>query len=82
MPAKSVIPSLLLLAAALFAPSGAHPHPDNAHHLENRALPGSWYHARDHPVNKLFKRGAQTDGITYATVGSPGPFPASLPNRI
>ena len=73
MPAGTLIPSLLLLAGALTAPALAH----DGHHIEAKALPGSWYHAPDHPAYKLFRRGQDTDGTNYATVGTPGPSPLS-----
>ncbi|KAL0950031.1 hypothetical protein HGRIS_010039 [Hohenbuehelia grisea] len=61
---------LALLAAPLV--SGAFVARDVHHeHTAKRALPGTWYQARDHPVHQLFKRGPTTDGIQYAEVGSP-----------
>ncbi|KAJ7238825.1 hypothetical protein B0H12DRAFT_1025458 [Mycena haematopus] len=33
-------------------------------------LPSTWYHHPDHPVHSLFRRGGETDGVTYAPVGS------------
>ncbi|KAF7336166.1 Carbohydrate esterase family 4 protein [Mycena venus] len=42
-----------------------HEHP---HNVEKR-LPSTWYHHPDHPVHSLFRRG-DTDGVTYAPVGS------------
>ena len=76
MPSASIVPSLLLLAAAISAPAAyAHPHAEHGHsHLSAKALPGSWYQPREHHAYNLFRRGEQTDGITYAAVGTPGPF--------
>ncbi|KAF8505848.1 glycoside hydrolase/deacetylase [Russula emetica] len=46
----------------------------SAHAHEHRgALPGTWYHTRDHPVHALFRRsgsGIPTDGHNYPLVGS------------
>ncbi|KAJ6527701.1 hypothetical protein B0H19DRAFT_1275066 [Mycena capillaripes] len=41
---------------------------DHPHSVEKR-LPSTWYHHPDHPVHALFRRG-DTDGVTYAPVGS------------
>lgn len=60
----SPLPLFLLLAAPLVFAL-------HHHGPARRALPDSWYHPRDHPVHKLFRRGP-TDGTTYPTVGSPG----------
>lgn len=71
----SPLPLFLLLAAPLaFAL--------HHHGPARRALPDSWYHPRDHPVHKLFRRGG-TDGTTYPAVGTPewsAGFPPAEPD--
>ena len=47
-------------------------------HEARESLPGSWYHARDHPVNSLFGR-AKDDGRPYPAVGTPGVYCIPLP---
>ncbi|KAJ6489900.1 carbohydrate esterase family 4 protein [Mycena sanguinolenta] len=42
---------------------------DHSHNVERR-LPSTWYHPPGHPVHSLFRRDADTDGVTYAPVGS------------
>ncbi|KAJ6599066.1 hypothetical protein DFH09DRAFT_1129999 [Mycena vulgaris] len=77
---------MLLLTFLLFpllsTASLRHRHDDHAH-TAAKHLPSTWYHGSDHPVNALFKRGAATDGITYAQVGSPAwtaAYPESTPD--
>ncbi|KAJ7095385.1 carbohydrate esterase family 4 protein [Mycena belliarum] len=56
---------------------------DDHAHTAAGILPGSWHHRTDHPVHALFKRGPETDGITYAEVGSPAwsaAYPARTPD--
>ncbi|KAH9922819.1 uncharacterized protein BXZ73DRAFT_104051 [Epithele typhae] len=64
--------SSLLYLLGLFATTAlAHPGSHDAHdsHIEHaRSLPGSWFHARNHPAHKLFKKSG--DGQTYPDVGS------------
>lgn len=53
------------LPAVFILPAHAHEH--------RGALPGTWYHTRDHPVHALFRRSGNnipTDGHNYPTVGS------------
>ncbi|KAJ7119106.1 glycoside hydrolase/deacetylase [Mycena epipterygia] len=52
--------------------SAASVHQRHAHHSHNsvKRLPSTWYHRDDHPVHSLFKRGAATDGVAYAAIGS------------
>ncbi|KAJ7129671.1 hypothetical protein C8R44DRAFT_777382 [Mycena epipterygia] len=72
----------LLLLPLLSTASLRHRHDDHAHTAAKR-LPSTWYHRDDHPVNALFKRGAATDGVTYADVGSPtwsAAYPVSTPD--
>ncbi|KII95173.1 carbohydrate esterase family 4 protein [Plicaturopsis crispa FD-325 SS-3] len=48
---------------------------------EKKALPGTWYQPRDHPVHALFKRGASSDD--FPTVGSPtwaAAYPTGTPD--
>ena len=55
------------LPAASILPAHAHEH--------RGALPGTWYHTRDHPVHALFRRSGNnipTDGHNYPPVGSAG----------
>ncbi|KAI0832445.1 hypothetical protein BC628DRAFT_1414745 [Trametes gibbosa] len=68
----------LLAAAALLSTSTASPSPNppdhhgHDHSVNTRMLPSAWYHTQDHPAYALFRRAdAQTDGATYAAVGSP-----------
>ncbi|KAJ7765246.1 carbohydrate esterase family 4 protein [Mycena metata] len=59
---------LLLPFVSAAVPQGRH---DHDHSDETaRQLPSRWYHDGDHPVHQLFRRGAPTDGATYAAVGS------------
>src|SRR6266404_1772037 len=62
--------SLSLLALPLLART----HPHNI----RSALPDTWFHPLDHPLNALFRRqggpSLPTDGITYPQVGSPSPL--------
>ncbi|KAF8909480.1 hypothetical protein CPB85DRAFT_1222100 [Mucidula mucida] len=65
------LPLLLIFASVALSHSPVH-------------LPGrrTWYHARDHPVQKLFKR-VPTDGSDYPEVGSStwsAAYPASTPD--
>ncbi|KAJ7502621.1 carbohydrate esterase family 4 protein [Mycena galericulata] len=73
---------LPLLSAALVHRTDDHDHS----HSAAKRLPSTWYHPDDHPVHKLFKRGAAaTDGATYATVGSDewtNAYPAGPPTLI
>ncbi|KAJ6562637.1 carbohydrate esterase family 4 protein [Mycena capillaripes] len=65
----------MLLATLLVLPllSAASPaqrrHDDHTHNAAKR-LPTTWYHHPEHPVHSLFRRGGDTDGVTYAPVGS------------
>ncbi|KAJ7717003.1 carbohydrate esterase family 4 protein [Mycena metata] len=55
---------------------------DHAHNIAKRLPSPQWYHEPDHPVHELFRRGAPTDGVTYAAVGSDGwsaPYPPGPP---
>ncbi|KAJ6613444.1 hypothetical protein B0H10DRAFT_2048505 [Mycena sp. CBHHK59/15] len=76
---------MLVLAVLLFpllSTASVHQRHDHAH-VASKRLPATWYHRDDHPVHELFKRGAATDGITYASVGSPAwsaAYPASTPD--
>lgn len=65
-----LFPFLLISLPLAFASEihSLHHSRDHSHHV-NKRLPGTWYHARDHPVHDLFKRA--DDGIEYASVGSP-----------
>lgn len=65
------------LSAASAFPAHAHEH--------RRALPDTWYHARDHPVHALFRRDGNnipTDGHMYPDVGSAGLFLIRQPLRV
>ncbi|KAF5363701.1 hypothetical protein D9756_000624 [Leucocoprinus leucothites] len=74
--------SLLLVAPAVLAvsvPASESPHD----HPVKRSLGARWYHDEHHPVYNLFRRGGQTDGITYPAVGSltwGANFPKSTPD--
>ncbi len=64
--------SALILFAAPFVIATSINSRHNDHHDVSARLPSTWYHAAEHPVHKLFKRGPEdTDGVEYATVGSP-----------
>ncbi|KAJ6630349.1 hypothetical protein B0H10DRAFT_983683 [Mycena sp. CBHHK59/15] len=69
----------LLSAALLHRHHGSHDHA----HVESKRLPSAWYHRADHPVHELFKRGDATDGVEYASIGSPtwsSPYPSAAPD--
>ncbi|KAJ7032459.1 carbohydrate esterase family 4 protein [Mycena alexandri] len=59
---------LLLPFVSAVVPQARHD-PDHSHETA-RQLPSKWYHDEEHPVHELFRRGAPTDGATYAAVGS------------
>jgi len=63
-----LLASLLLAAPAVLVVSV--PTSDAHGHTVRKPLGGQWYHEPDHPVHNLFRRGGQTDGITYPAVGS------------
>ncbi|KAJ7171527.1 carbohydrate esterase family 4 protein [Mycena filopes] len=75
---------LPLLSTAAASPTRRDPHDHDHLHDVAKRLPSAWFHDADHPVHALFKRdSATTDGITYASVGSPAwssAYPASTPN--
>ncbi|KAJ7038049.1 glycoside hydrolase/deacetylase [Mycena alexandri] len=55
---------------------------NHAHNIAKRLPSPQWYHEPDHPVHELFRRGAPTDGVTYAAVGSAewaAPYPPGPP---
>ncbi|KAI0743077.1 hypothetical protein C8Q80DRAFT_1055608, partial [Daedaleopsis nitida] len=52
----------------LSSPASARPHDGHDNDVLKAALPGMWYHADDHPVHNLFRRGG--DGTTYAAIGT------------
>jgi chitin deacetylase len=66
----------LLISFCSFLPAAASILPAHVH--EHRgALPGIWYHTRDHPAHGLFRRSGNkipTDGHDYPLVGSAGLF--------
>ncbi|KAJ7258796.1 hypothetical protein B0H12DRAFT_1182439 [Mycena haematopus] len=74
---------LVLALLALPLLSTAHGNRDDDSHAAAKRLPSAWFHEPEHPVHELFRRG-DTDGVTYATVGSsewsaefPAPWPTS-----
>ncbi|KAJ3778896.1 carbohydrate esterase family 4 protein [Lentinula raphanica] len=77
-----------LLPAALFLSAFAVPslhsrHHEHEHRSAQRLPSNEWFHPRDHPVHKLFRRDADTDGVSYAQVGSStwsAGFPSSTPD--
>ncbi|KAF9491030.1 glycoside hydrolase/deacetylase [Pleurotus eryngii] len=84
-PVSRTMFSALILFAAPFVIATSINTRHNDHHDVSTQLPSTWYHAAEHPVHKLFKRGPEedTDGIEYATVGSPtwaSSFPQSTPD--
>ncbi|KAJ7119121.1 hypothetical protein C8R44DRAFT_878626 [Mycena epipterygia] len=63
--------ALVLLVLPLISAGSVYERDDHSHsHSTAKRLPGTWYHREDHPVHALFKRGAATDGVAYAPVGS------------
>lgn len=63
--------ALLLVLLPLASAASVPTLDDHGHDLFlNTRLPDKWYHADDHPVHALFKRGGATDGTQYAPVGS------------
>ncbi|KAJ7654289.1 hypothetical protein B0H17DRAFT_1099998 [Mycena rosella] len=75
--------ALTVLLLPLLSTASVHNHRSHDHsHDAAKRLPNTWYHRSDHPVNSLFKRGAATDGVTYAVVGADGwaaGYPAGPP---
>ncbi|KAJ7114836.1 carbohydrate esterase family 4 protein [Mycena epipterygia] len=65
-----MLPLALLLLPLLSVASLHNRHPHDHSHNAAKRLPSTWYHPDDHPVHSLFKRGAATDGVTYAAIGS------------
>ncbi|KAJ7185311.1 carbohydrate esterase family 4 protein [Mycena filopes] len=61
---------LFPLLAAASRSHNVHRHDDHHAHVAEKRLPSAWYHDAAHPVHELFRRGAPTDGATYAAVGS------------
>lgn len=85
------LPLLLLAVSALFSSSfsaaaaaAPHEHTSDLFHSEPRSLPSRWYHDERHPAHDLFRRqSVASDGIQYATVGSPtwsAAYPAGTPD--
>ncbi|KAJ7598618.1 carbohydrate esterase family 4 protein [Mycena floridula] len=66
-----LVDSLVTLLLVSFV-SAAHAHTHD--HTARSSLPGTWYHARDHPVHALFAR----DTASFPAVGS-AEWTASLP---
>ncbi|KAF7314992.1 Carbohydrate esterase family 4 protein [Mycena indigotica] len=66
-----MLASLSLLALPLVSTStlAVEVHSHNEHNIA-RPLSESWYQHDDHPVHALFKRAGNTDGTSYAAVGS------------
>ncbi|KAJ4478081.1 chitin deacetylase [Lentinula aciculospora] len=53
------------------------------HRIIQRLPSNEWFHPRDHPVHRLFRRDADTDSISYPEVGSPtwaAAYPSSTPD--
>ncbi|THH33691.1 hypothetical protein EUX98_g615 [Antrodiella citrinella] len=77
--------SLVCLFSVVYGLAVVHAAVVHAHdHLPTRSrLPTNWYHDDDHAAHILFKRGPTTDGVNYATVGSPAwsaNFPQGTPD--
>ncbi|KAJ7068275.1 hypothetical protein C8F01DRAFT_1050292 [Mycena amicta] len=74
----------MLLSALIFCLlSFASAHSAHSHSTSGRRLPSSWHQPNDHRVHALFKRAPATDGVTYASVGSPAwsaAYPQSSPD--
>ncbi|KAJ6562645.1 carbohydrate esterase family 4 protein [Mycena capillaripes] len=60
----------LLVLPLLSATSAQHRRFDHDRTHDAKRLPSAWYHHPDHPVHSLFRRSSDTDGATYAPVGS------------
>ncbi|KAJ3736366.1 chitin deacetylase [Lentinula guzmanii] len=76
-----LLPAFFLSASA--APSLNSRHHGHEHRIVQRLPSNEWFHPRDHPVHRLFRRDADTDGISYAQVGSStwaAPYPSSTPD--
>ncbi|KAJ4481538.1 hypothetical protein C8J55DRAFT_473882 [Lentinula edodes] len=81
-----LLSSLLPAAFFLSASAASLTHRSATHH-EHRVLQrlpsNEWFHPRDHPVHQLFRRDADSDGITYPDVGSStwaAAYPSSTPD--
>lgn len=75
---------LAIIALFAWPLANATPHADNHAPLRKR-LPEAWFQPDSHPVHALFKRQSlPTDGVTYATVGSPewlNAYPPGVPDN-
>lgn len=72
MKTSSTLFALFLPVLSFAASVPVDPHTHSHDEALEKRLPSTWYHPQGHPAYSLFRRDVQTDGTTYATVGSPG----------